>query len=48
MQKYHSGGRNKANEWNEVTILGDQPNRVICNYCKESITKKTERVKSHF
>ena len=47
MPKYHSGGRNKANKWNEVTILGDQPNRVICNYCKESITKKIERVKSH-
>ncbi|XP_065682447.1 uncharacterized protein LOC105843930 [Hydra vulgaris] len=47
MPKYHSGGRNKASEWNEVTILSDQPNRVICNYCKVSIIKKKERVKIH-
>ena len=30
-----------------MTILSDQPNSVICNYCKESIIKKIERVKSH-
>ena len=47
MPKYHSGGKNKATEWNEVTYLSDQPNRVICNYYKESITKKIERVKNH-
>ena len=44
MPKYHLGGRNKASEWNEVTMLSDQPNRVICNYCKESIIKKIERL----
>ena len=35
MLKYHSGGKNKASEYNKVTILSDQPNRVTCNYCRE-------------
>ena len=40
MPKCYSGGRNKASERNEVTILSDQLNRVIYNYYKERINKK--------
>ena len=47
MPKYHSWGRNKASECNEVTILSDQSNRAICNYCKEKIIIKIGRVKNY-
>ena len=30
-----------------MSILSDKPNRVICNFCKESIIKKIGGVKSH-
>lgn len=47
MPKYHSGGRSKASEWNEFTIVDENPTRVYCNHCKETVIKKIERVKAH-
>ena len=33
-------------EWNEVLAVSEQPNRFVCNYCRERITNKIEELET--